>query len=229
MERGCWPQQDDGWDEVWDAYEARIASRPAAPVAPSAPPPPATARRRSASVGVVALAVFGLGYLAGSAWPVLSFCARMARQDTASVLGGLDATPAREALRQGLRAHAGLPAGAVDSGADRMLAAMADAMAEDLTAPDALRRLVAVRGVPADARTGGVRDPAAGPLPRMRPGLAGGMALTLAPERGEGGLRLRLRYRAGGWQAYGITVLEPGAQPGSVLLSGPGAGSARRV
>jgi hypothetical protein len=155
---------------------------------------------------------------------LLSLYAQVMRDDVPAVLRMLDAAPAREALRQNLRAHAGLPAGEGGDAATRMLEAMADAMAEDLAAPGGLRRMVAVRGGMADPGTGRVRDPAAAALPRLTP--SPGVTLTLAPERGEGGLRLQLAYAAGGWQARAITLLDPAVRPDAarLALAGPGAG-----
>jgi len=216
----------DAWDEVWDDYEARQqAAAPAASPVAARPPSAAQARHGRGLLPAATMgAAFLLGCLAGSVWPVLSLVTQVMRDDVPAVLGVLDAGPAHAVLRQQLRAHAGLPAGDGGDAAARMLAGMADAMADDLAAPGALRRMVAVRNGAIDPHTGGIRSPAAVALPRLA--ADGGMAVTLAPAQGGGGLRLQLAFNAGGWQARSVTLLDPPVRPDAarLALAGPGAG-----
>jgi hypothetical protein len=224
----------DSWDEVWDAYEARVAiaaprsgAFPAghfAEVAAPAPRPP----QRSWLAGGVAAVVFGLGLLAGSTWPLLSLYGLVMRQDAPALLRALDAAPLRDELRQALRDHAGLgraPAGPED-GAARLLGAMAGEMAERLGAPGGLQHMLAARALPEGAFGLALQDAAAAPLSRLAPAGGLGVSLSLASERQDGGLALRLSYANGQWRATAVQLLDApvlaGAAP--LLLAGPGAG-----
>jgi hypothetical protein len=222
----------DPWDEVWDAYEARrgavamaSAMMPPSPPQPQpAVPVPAVARRRGGRgwwTPLLATAVFGLGCVAGSAWPVLNLYALVLRQDSPGLLRQLDLMPLRGELRQGLRAHAGLRMPGEHGGAERLLAGMAEEMAEALARPGALEQVVL-------ARHGGAwppRDPAAPPL-WLRAVAWGGTAVELAPPDGPGGFRLDLAWSGGAWQAVGLRLLDPpgAARPLALQAALPGPG-----
>jgi hypothetical protein len=202
----------DPWDEVWDAYEAR---RTATAVASAALPPlpgpqpaavPQAARRRGWWTPLLASAVFGLGCVAGSAWPVLNLYALVLRQDSPGLLRQLDLSPLRDDLRQALRAQAGLRMPGEQGGAERLLAGMAEDMAQALARPGALEQVVLARGAGAWPS----RDPAAPPL-RLRTVAWGGTAVELAPPDGPGGFRLDLAWSGGAWQAVGMRLLDPPA------------------
>jgi hypothetical protein len=195
----------DPWDEVWDAYEARQA--PAAPE----PPPPCPAEPRGGRrwrMPLVAVMVFGLGCATGSAWPVLNLYALVLRQDMPALLRQLDPAPAREGLRQGLRAHAGLRGEAETNGAERLLAGMAEEMAAALARPGGWEQLLLARREEALPP----RDPAAPPL-WLRPAAWGGTAVELAPREGPGGFRLELAWTGRNWRAVAARLLDAPAVP----------------
>jgi len=220
----------DSWDEVWDAYEARVG--PAVPRAAASPEdqapgiqvPPA---RRSWLAGGVAALVFGLGLLAGSTWPLLTLYGHVMRQDAPALLRALDATPLRDDLRQALRDHAGLGRGTagLQDGAARLLGAMAEEMADRLGAPGGLQHMLAARAVPPGAFALALQDAAAAPLSRLAPAGGPGVALSLASERQDGGLALSLAYANGRWRAVAVQLLDAPVPADAVplLLAGPGA------
>jgi hypothetical protein len=199
----------DPWDEVWDAYEARHAPTAPEPLPPLPAEPPQGRRWR---MPVVAVAVFGLGCVTGSAWPVLNLYALVLRQDMPALLRQLDPAPARDGLRQGLRAHAGLRGDAETSGAERLLAGMAEEMAAALAHPGGWEQLMLARrdeAVPP-------RDPAV-PALWLRPAAWGGTALELAPREGDGGFRLELAWTGQGWRAVAARLLDAPAGPALAL------------
>ncbi|MBO1073170.1 hypothetical protein [Roseomonas marmotae] len=191
----------DPWDDVWDAYEARQA-------------PPAPAVMASASGGapnrrgwlraIAMTAVFGLGCAAGSAWPLMSLYALVLRQDAPALLRQLDLAPAREGLRLALRDHAGLSARAPAGGMERLLAGMADEMADALARPGALRQVMLARQETSWPR----RDPAAPPLQRLRPAGWGGTSLEWGPAEGQGGFGLDLVRGPEGWRVAAVRLLD---------------------
>ena len=221
----------DSWDEVWDAYEARVgtaAPRPAVSVDGQAPGMLASPARRSWVAGGVAAVVFGLGLLAGSTWPLLSLYGHVMRQDAPALLLALDASPLRDDLRQALRDHAGLGRGTAgpQDGAARLLGAMAEEMADRLGAPGGLQHMLAARALPPGAFALALQDAAAAPLSRLAPARGPGVALSLASERQDGGLALRLAYANGRWRAMAVQLLDAPvpAEAVPLLLAGPGAG-----
>jgi hypothetical protein len=191
----------DPWDEVWDAYEARrAATAAAASLAPLPPLQPVGPRRcaRGWLKPLLAVAVFGLGCAAGSAWPVLNLYALVLRQDVPALLRQLDLAPAREGLREGLRAHAGLQ-GPAATGAERLLAGMAEEMAAALARPGALEQVLLARQAAA--------------APPLRLAGWGGTAVELAPLAGPGGFRFELVWTGQGWRAAKARLLDPPTAP----------------
>jgi hypothetical protein len=216
MQGGSGPASDS-WDEVWDAYEARRAATEAAAAAlqplPLLRPAPAAARGWLRSVLVAA--AFGLGCAAGSTWPLLGLYALVARQDAPGLLRQVDMAPAAPGLRLALRAHAGLGSAPSATGAERLLAGMADEMAAALARPGALAALVEARG----QEGWPLRDPAAPSLPLLRPVGRGGLSLDLAPAEGVGGFGLDLAWN-NGWQAVAVRLLDAPAGTGTAAGQG---------
>ncbi|MCG7359872.1 hypothetical protein MHZ93_01200 [Roseomonas sp. ACRSG] len=187
----------DPWDEVWDAYEARRAAKAtaAANLAPTPSPQPARPGRWQGWLKpLLAGAAFSLGCAAGSAWPVLNLYGLVLRQDVPALLRQLDLAPARDGLREGLRAHAGLH-GPATGGAERLLSGMAEDMAAALARPGGLEQLLQAGAPP------------------LRLAEWGGTAVELAPREGHGGFRLDLAWAGQGWRVARAGLLQPAPAP----------------
>ena len=183
----------DPWDEIWDAYEARRAANAAA-VSPLPPLQAAELRRPHGWLkSLLAVAAFGLGCAAGSAWPVLNHYGLVLRQDVPALLRQLDLSAAGDGLREELRMHAGLR-GPAANGAERLLAGMAEEMAAALVQPGALEQVLLASGAPP-----------------LRLAEWGGTAVELAPQEGAGGFRLELVWAGQGWRAAKARLLRPPA------------------
>ncbi|MDB5371071.1 MAG: hypothetical protein JWP20_2629 [Roseomonas sp.] len=207
----------DSWDEVWDAYEASQLK------AVAVPPRRIAARRgtrcrRGVAALLLPVAMFGLGCMAGSAWPVLNLYALAAGQDVPALLRLVDLRPAREGLRQALRDHAGLALEPGSGGAARLLSAMADDMAMALARPGALEQVILARQDGAWAR-----DPALAPLQWLRPGWRDGISLDLGPREGAGGFGFDLAWTGQGWRAVSIRLLDGPVTEGGAAVRAVGA------
>ncbi|RKK01464.1 hypothetical protein EBE87_04385 [Pseudoroseomonas wenyumeiae] len=185
----------DPWDEIWDAYEAR---RAATPTVNSLPPLQTAEPRRPHGwlKPLLAVAAFGLGCAAGSAWPVLNLYGLVLRQDVPALLRQLDLPAAGDGLREELRMHAGLR-GPAANGAERLLAGMAEDMAAALVRPAALEQVLLAHGAPPLQLVGW-----------------GGTVVELALREGAGGFRLELVWTGQSWRAAKAELLRPaGAAP----------------